>query len=148
MSNLPPLLIDRHFKASPTELWRAWTEASLVSRWFGSDPAGSVSQARLDVRVGGRFEVTFANADGTAFTCSGDYLVVEPHARLAFTWRWRNEPGVETQIWLRFAPADGGTVQHFEHRGLGAATAHNYAVGWQSTFDKLERALRPNPGQA
>lgn len=140
------LSLERRFDASPADLWRAWTEPEQVRRWFGSDPGGTVSRAQLDVRVGGSFEVTFANSNGTEHTCAGEYLVVEPVSRLAFTWRWRSEPGVETQIWLCFAPVDGGTLQHFEHRGLGAATAHNYAVGWQSTFDKLARALPPSPG--
>ena len=138
------LSLERRFDASPTELWQAWTEPQWVRRWFGSDPAGTVSHARLDVRVGGSFEVTFANSDGTEHTCSGDYTVVEPPAHLAFTWRWRSEPGVETSIHLRFIPVNGGTLQHFEHRGLGAATSHNYAIGWQSTLDKLARTLKPS----
>lgn len=137
------LTLERRFDAPPAALWQAWTDPDLVRQWFGSDPAGTGSHARLDVRVGGSFEVTFANSDGTEHTCSGDYLVVEPHTHLAFTWRWRSEPGVETAIHLRFTPVAGGTLQHFEHRGLGAATSHNYAVGWQSTFDKLARALNP-----
>ncbi len=135
------LTIDRRFDATPAQVWRAWTEPEQVQLWFGSDPAGTVSHARLDVRVGGGFEVTFANADGTSYTCAGDYTIVDAPTRLAFTWRWRNEPGVETAIHLRFEPVPGGTLQHFEHRGLGATTTHNYAVGWQSTFDKLARAL-------
>jgi uncharacterized protein YndB with AHSA1/START domain len=138
MSSLPDSQVSfaRRFDASPAEMWRAWTEPEQVRQWFGSDPAGTVLRARLEVRVGGSFEVTFANSDGTQYTCGGDYTVVEPPTLLAFTWRWRNEPDVETQIRLRFEPAEDGTVQHFEHRGLGAATSHNYAVGWQSTFDK------------
>jgi uncharacterized protein YndB with AHSA1/START domain len=132
----------------PAEVWRAWTESAQVSHWFGSDPAGTVSQARLNANVGGSFEVTFANSDGTEHTCGGEYLVVEPFAQLAFTWHWRSEPGVETQVWLRFEPADGGTLQHFEHRGLGAATAHNYAAGWESTFDKLQHWLHSSRDQA
>lgn len=141
-STRPQLTLDRRFAASPAELWQAWTTPQQVRRWFGSDPAGTVSHARLDVRVAGSFEVTFANSDGAEHICSGEYTVVERPTRLAFTWRWRNEPDVETQIELRFTPADGGTLQHFEHRGLGTHTTHNYAVGWQSTFDKLAHVLQ------
>lgn len=138
----PQVSIDRQFDATPGDVWRAWTEPEQVRRWFGSDPAGTVSHARLDVRVGGSFEVTFANSDGTEYTCGGDYSVVEPFALLAFTWRWRNEPGVQTEVRLHFESVGSATLQHFEHRGLGAATSHNYALGWQSTFDKLALSLK------
>jgi hypothetical protein len=30
---------------------------------------------------------------------------------------------------------------HFEHRGFGYQSAHNYAEGWKSTFLKLNKLL-------
>jgi uncharacterized protein YndB with AHSA1/START domain len=133
--------IDRFIAGSVEQVWRAWTEPPILKRWFGSDPAGTVLAALLDVRPGGKFAVTFANADGTTYTCRGVYAVVEAQRRLAFSWGWDNEPGVQTQVTVRFAPERAGTRLAFEHAGLGSSTGHDYAGGWARTFDKLIRVV-------
>ncbi|WP_415910538.1 SRPBCC family protein [Oleiharenicola sp. Vm1] len=140
--------LARRFAAPPADVWRAWTDPADVRRWFGSDPLGTVRAARLDVRPGGSFEVAFADRDGTEHTCRGEYLEVVPAARLAFTWRWQSEPGVETRVRVALAADGAGTRMDFEHAHLGAASRHDYARGWQSTFDKLERLLAPPESRA
>ena len=46
-------------------------------------------------------------------------------------------------VWaLQFAPAEGGTSMLFEQSNIDPGTTlHNYAEGWRSTFQKLEKAL-------
>lgn len=135
--------IEREFAATPAEVWRAWTDSTLVRRWFGSDPAGKVLAASLDVRVEGSFAVTFVDSDGTEHTCSGEYREVQPTTTLGFSWRWRSEPGVETAVTVSLEPVGRmETRMVFEHAKLGAASLHDYAAGWRRTFDKLERVLR------
>jgi uncharacterized protein YndB with AHSA1/START domain len=133
--------INRIFNVPPEAVWRAWTEESMVRRWFGSDPEGTVLSAKLDVRTGGRFEVTFADSNGTEHTCGGVYAEAEPASKLSFTWQWGNEPGVETFVTVQLQPESSGTMMRFEHARLFEASMHNYEAGWQQTFDKLERAL-------
>jgi uncharacterized protein YndB with AHSA1/START domain len=133
--------INRIFNVPPDAVWRAWTEESMVRRWFGSDPKGKVLSAKLDVRTGGRFEVTFADSNGTSHTCGGVYADVEPVSKFGFSWQWLSEPGVETFVTVRLEPREAGTLMRFEHARLFQASMHNYEVGWQQTFDKLERAL-------
>jgi uncharacterized protein YndB with AHSA1/START domain len=134
--------LTRDLSAPLEQVWRAWTEAEQVRRWFGSDPRGTVRSAELDVRPGGRFAVTFVDGDGLEHTCRGTYLVVEPMQRLAFTWTWDSEPGVETEVRLVLRPARSGTEMSFEHARLSPISAHDYEAGWSRTFDKLEEALR------
>ena len=131
----------RHFDADPATEWQAWTEPAWVRRWFGSDPAGVVLSAELDVRPGGGFAVGFRDSDGTVHTCSGVYAEVRPRERLAFSRRWQSEPGVESFVSVSLAPQDGGTELRFEHARLGGASLHDYEQGWARTFAKLERAL-------
>ncbi|HKE95305.1 MAG TPA: SRPBCC domain-containing protein [Povalibacter sp.] len=133
--------IVRDFNASPEKVWRAWTEPAWVSRWFGSNAGGRVLDARLDVRPGGHFAVTFVDADGAEHTCSGDYIDVQPFDKLSFTWHWKSEPGVETLVTVAFRPEGTGTRMVFEHSRLFVASAHDYSSGWRGTFDKLARVL-------
>lgn len=134
--------IQKHFAESPGEVWRAWTDAEIVKLWFGSDPNGNVLHVFLDVRLNGSFEITFANADKTEFTCGGTYTEIEPHQKLAFTWTWKNNPGVVEFITILLKEEQGGTLMDFEITNIDASTTHQYAVGWKTTFEKLERAVR------
>jgi len=112
---------------------------------MGSDPKGTVLSAALDVRPGGRFEVTFANGDGEEHTCFGVYREVQPGVKLAFSWEWRSEPAVESAVSVWLASDRSGTRMVFDHSRLGGASRHDYAAGWQRTFDKLERVLADQP---
>ncbi len=137
--------IDWKFAAPPEEVWAAWTEPHVVRQWFGSDPNGEVLEAFLDARPGGRFEVTFANGDGMQFTARGVYRQVEPYRLLKFSWGWKNEPGIETAVTVRLFENGNGTQMQFEHAGLIHASSHDYASGWRSTFEKMEKAIARGP---
>jgi uncharacterized protein YndB with AHSA1/START domain len=133
--------IVRDFDSAPEVVWRAWTEPAQMRRWYGSDPNGEVTAARADVRVGGSYSVTFVDSDGTRHTASGEYTEVEPYSRLAFSWHWESEPGVASSVTVLLEPNGEGTRMLFQHAGIGYGSSHNFEQGWQSTFDKLERAL-------
>jgi len=135
------VVVDYVLHTSPEGVWKAWTDPACVRQWFGSDPNGNVLQARLDVRVGGSFEVTFKDSSGMEHTCFGVYTEVMPCSKLQFTWAWQNEPGVESHVTVVFEPVDDDTRMHFIHAGVGTASAHNYSEGWRSTFEKLDRML-------
>ena len=138
---LPPVRIVRQFEATPENVWRAWTNPACVCSWWGSDPHGTVLEAALDVRTGGRFEITFCNADGSRHTSSGMYAQVEPGRCLAFSWVWRSEPEAESFVTVTFERAGRATRMFFEHARLAHASAHDYERGWQQAFDKLQRLL-------
>ena len=123
------------------EVWNAWTDSATISQWFGSDPNGKVLDAKLDVRPGGKFEISFANADEAEFTCSGVYAEVREFTKLSFTWSWKNEPGVESFVTVLFAPEENKTRMKFQHAHVGTASQHDYGIGWRSTFLKLEKVL-------
>jgi uncharacterized protein YndB with AHSA1/START domain len=122
------------------QVWEAWTDARQLG-WFGSDPEGTVIQARADARRGGRYEITFENSDGSRYTCMGTYLTVEPPRRLEFTWTWAGREHHTERVRVGLAAGGDGTVLRFEHLDIDPATSHGYAEGWRTTFDKLERQL-------
>jgi uncharacterized protein YndB with AHSA1/START domain len=133
--------INRFIAGSVEQVWRAWTEPPILKRWFGSDPEGKVLAALVDVRVGGKYSITFANADGSTFTCRGTYGLVEAQRRLAFSWGWADEPQIETLVSVMLTAEKAGTRVLFEHAGLAASKGHDYAAGWARTFDKLARVV-------
>ncbi|RNI34814.1 SRPBCC domain-containing protein [Hanamia caeni] len=135
------VLLDITFKTSIENVWEAWTNPVWLMKWFGSDPKGKVLKAEVNVRPGGYFTITFQDADLTEHTCFGVYDEVEALRKLAFSWQWESEAGVESFITLLLTPAKKFTTMQFEHKNFGSASKHDYEKGWQSTFLKLERLL-------
>jgi uncharacterized protein YndB with AHSA1/START domain len=140
-ATLASIRIEHHFDAAQEKVWRAWTDPDVVRRWWGSQPDGVVTSAHLEVREGGRFEISFQDPDGDAHTSSGEYLRVEPMVALEFTWGWRSEPGVVSRVTVGFEPREKGTAMRFVHGELRGASEHDYAQGWRRTFAKLDRVL-------
>lgn len=138
------IAIETTINAPIESVWQAWTDADRVLKWFGSDPKGYGVSAKLDVRLGGYFEVTFNNSDGAEHMCSGFYTDVEPLRKLSFSWRWKSEPGIESFVTVLLSPEDSRTRMNFEHANLGNASEHDYLYGWNSTFQKLDRLLKEN----
>jgi uncharacterized protein YndB with AHSA1/START domain len=134
--------IVRHFVVPAFRLWQAWTDPEFVKVWFGSDPNGVVIQARLDVQVGGEFEVTFVNSDMTPYTCYGIYQEVEPNSKLLFSWSWKNTPHIEELVSVSFQEDRSRALMTFEHSNIDPNTGHGYERGWATTFDKLEKFLK------
>ena len=133
--------IETSFDATREKVWKAWTEPEFILKWFGSDPNGKGLKAKMNVKQGGSYEITFKDGDGTEHTCMGKYLIAEKFRQLSFTWEWRNEPGVESLVNILFDSINNSTLMIFEHKNLGASSAHNYLTGWKETFLKLERVF-------
>jgi len=133
--------IAYHINATIAGVWKAWTDSSLILKWFGSDPQGTGIKARLNVQPGGTFEVTFKNGDGTVHTCYGVYAEVDEPNKLTFTWSWKSEPGVKSFVTVLLEPDGESTQMKFQHAHVGHESAHDYEFGWKSTFQKLDKVL-------
>lgn len=138
------LFIETKIDTSVEKVWEAWTEPSVIMKWFGSDPKGIVLSAKLDLRAGGSFEVVFKDGDQTEHTCYGIYTDIEKFSKLTFTWHWKSEPGVESFIVLQLTEEGKSTKMQFEHKNFGNGSKHDYVKGWQSTFVKLKQLLGDN----
>lgn len=145
----PAVNITRHYPVSPEKVWRAWTDPQALVQWFGPDPAGVVSIADVDLRVGGRYHIQFGVPGQETHDVSGNYLEVEPHRRLVFDWCWKSTPERVSLVSLAFKPSGAGTELVFVHeRFFDQAAREGHNQGWAGAFLKLDKLLAPAPSAA
>jgi uncharacterized protein YndB with AHSA1/START domain len=75
------VLITRIFDAPREKVFRAWTDPDQVAAWYGPERFDTPREKiRIDLRVGGRYELTMVQRDGGAeFAIGYDILeLVEP----------------------------------------------------------------------
>ena len=139
LATKPSLALDRHYPVAPEKVWRAWTDAEAVKRWWGPGPREPVSLAELDVRVGGRFRIVFGGPDGKMHECAGVYKEVVPNRKLVFTWHWPNStPERVSVVTIVFEAVGKGTELHFKHEQLFDEKARDdHKRGWSASLDKL-----------
>lgn len=139
----PSLTLQRHYPVAPEKVWRAWTDAEALKRWWGPGPGEPVSLAELDVRVGGRFRIVFGGPDGKMHECAGVYQEVVPNRKLVFTWCWPNTtPERISVVTIEFRGSPTGTDLVFNHAQLFDEKARDdHQRGWTSVLEKLHAFL-------
>lgn len=138
----PVLDIERRYDAPPERVWQAWTDPQALSRWFGPGDEGSVTQADLDVRPGGRYTIAFRTTDGEEHRVSGVYEEVLEPRRLSFSWAWQSTPERVSFVTVRLEADGAGTRMSFRHeRFFDRAARDNHERGWTATLAKLDRLM-------
>lgn len=136
------LRIERTFDAPAARVFEAWTSAEVLRRWWHAEHDWETPLAEVDVRVGGAIRLVMRNpADGGDYGGRGEYTLIEPPRRLAFTWAWDSEPAMRQLIELEFIDHGRRTTVVMTHSGIPAAESGDYRDGWQKSFDNLDRAL-------
>jgi len=139
------LFVSRWVKAPPALVFRAFTEASLLERWFCPSAETALHVDRCDPRPGGHYRFIFRFADGSVIPVLGEYLQVEPPRTLAFTWTWEKPnpwAGVVTLVTVHLVERDGGTDVRVHHADFTASDMkEQHEGGWPGTLERLGRFL-------
>jgi uncharacterized protein YndB with AHSA1/START domain len=139
------LLIRRRIRASPEQLFAAWTEPPLLRQWWG--PTGATCpSAEVELRVGGRYRIENHFADGRVLWISGAFEVIQPPNRLVYTWQVGELTGGDTptRVTVCFEPKGHETEVVIVHERIAdEETSQHHAMGWEACLGGLE-ALFPS----
>jgi uncharacterized protein YndB with AHSA1/START domain len=142
-STRPSLTLKRRFTASPEKVYAAWTDPQKLIRWFGPPTVvPDTVKAEIDLRVGGRYRISFTAEDGEYFEVGGVYREVVPNVRLVFTWAWHSTPERESQLEISLVPEGGATLLTLYHAQFADEKARDsHQQGWGIFLDKLGNFL-------
>lgn len=155
----PDFVITRVFDAPRDLVWKCFTEADRVSKWWG--PKGVASSIKtLDLRPGGLCHYSMALPDGQVWWGKSVYREIDAPKRLVFvnsfsdekagltrhplgpTWpiqmltviTFETEPGDKTKVTIRWSPLDPTA----EEQQTFDAGHDSMRQGWGGSLDQLE----------
>jgi uncharacterized protein YndB with AHSA1/START domain len=136
------ILITRIFDAPREEVFRAWTDPDDVAAWFGPDHFDT-ERVRIDLRVGGRYELVMVQSGSGAEFPVGYEIVelVEPELLVL-----RSDPvpavGMHEPTVVRVELHDHGSKTRMTLSDGPYPTGQRHAeAGWIAAFDKLAARL-------
>ncbi len=142
---LPPLKLSRVLHARRETVFRAWSSADHVKRWFCPETF-TIPTATVRMEVGGPFEVCMRSPTGEEHWLNGRFVEVTPTTRLVIDMVVSDSAGKKlfralTEV--EFSDTLGGTkldlVQSYTILDPSAAwMVAGASEGWRSTLDKLE----------
>ena len=138
--------VSRTFPAPRERVFRAWTEAEIVKRWFGIRGT-IIDSVESDVRPGGHYRITLrVPPTMRRIQVSGTYLEVEPPERIVYTFAWEKLPitrGMgDSKVTVEFAELNGSTEVRLTHELLDKARVRAWhRLGWRGSLRRLGRVL-------
>ena len=134
--DLDPILIQVTIPLPSSLILAAFTDPKQVEAWLHAT-------AVIEPRVGGRYELTFA--DETPFTSRGSVTHFTPDVDIGFSWQGPPAyaevmtPEHPTQVYVRLQDSPEGIDVTLEHSGWKSGDAWEEARSWH--FHLWDEAL-------
>ncbi|HET9273472.1 MAG TPA: SRPBCC domain-containing protein [Methyloceanibacter sp.] len=154
-------VIRRQFDAPLDRVWRAWTEAERMAKWWGPKDFDIVS-LKLDLRPGGTCYYMLRSPNGLDMWGRLTYREIVPQQKLVFIVAFSDEAGGisrhplnegwplqilstvtfteragRTTITVRWVPYEATDDEH----NVFEEGKDSMQAGWTGTFDRLEAYL-------
>ena len=145
----PPFKVSRVFHAGRETVFKAWSTADHIKRWFCPDSC-SIPEATVEMRASGPFEFSMLLPSGKKQWIRGVFVEVTPTRRLVLDLHVTDEAGrplFSALTEVDFSDDLGGTRMDVKQTytvadpSLAPAMMEGAPEGWRQTLDKLGREL-------
>jgi uncharacterized protein YndB with AHSA1/START domain/DNA-binding MarR family transcriptional regulator len=140
---------ERDLPATPSRVWRAWTTAAAVRRWWSPEHF-EVADCEVDAVPGGRLRIVMSEGDGTRHEAVGRFIDLNRPRSLIFELAPRGPSGKPLfsavhEVQLARRGRRTGFRLSIRVSGIQPQAAPALAgipFGWEQTLDKLEAELK------
>ncbi len=144
------LVVRRLIPATREEVFAAWTDPDSMAEWMCPGDIRSAT-AKLDVRVGGKLHIVM-KGDDIDYEHTGQYRVVEPPSKLAFTWISKGTDHQPTLVTVELLELGRWCELVLTHENFVKPDAvQKHKGGWTSIAGKLaayfEKSLERGGGK-
>ena len=135
--------IERVFDAARSDVFRAWTDPDELAAWYGPAHMDTPRERiHIDLRVGGRYELTMVRRDGAGEFSIG-YEILELSAPELIVLRSDPMPGMSeaSVVRIELHEEDDRTRMVLVDGPFPTDGARRAEAGWDSALDELARRL-------
>jgi uncharacterized protein YndB with AHSA1/START domain len=139
---------ERVLPASPSRIWRAWTTAADIRRWWSPEHF-EVAECEVEAVPGGRLQIVMAEGDGTRHESAGRFVALNRPRSLTFELAPLapgGKPLFSAVHELELMRRGGRTMLRLKVRvrdvhARAAPAVAGIPIGWEQTLDKLAAEL-------
>ena len=127
------LVIEREMPHPAEKIWRALTQGALIEEWLMKND--------FQAAVGHRFSFRSTPVPGWDGVIESEVLVLEPNARLAYSW---GTMGTMSTVTWTLTPTKAGTHLRMEQTGFRSEQDAAYkgaTYGWTKFIGNMERVV-------
>lgn len=140
------IVVRRKMPAPREVVYAAWIDPEGLREWMCPGDVLS-AEATLDVRVGGSFRITMRSKE-RVHEHVGIYQIVDPPAKLRFTWSGLDNPNEITLVTVEFLDHANTCELVITHECFTKSEiAQRYEMGWGTIATKFASHLAINKAQ-
>lgn len=138
------LVVRRLLPAPREQVFAAWLDPESLAEWMCP---GDITSARVEIdpRVGGKLRIVMLRGE-KGVEHWGEYLAIEPPARLSFTWISEFTDRLPSVVTIELLERGARTELVLTHRRLPGRNVASHRKGWTDIVQKLEVALAGKAG--
>jgi uncharacterized protein YndB with AHSA1/START domain len=128
------VVVTKVINASREELFEAFTNPEIMSKWFYPQEDMSV-EVNNTFHVGGGYTLKMHGNNGVTYNHEGEYKEIVPPEKLVFTWN--SDVVQNTVVTVTFSEMETGTEVTISHDLLpeGGMT-ENHRKGWNGCLNR------------
>jgi len=127
------------------KVFNAFAAPDKLVRWIAPMDEMGTTIEEFEFVTEGWFKIAF-DLGGNILRLSGQFLSIEAHDRISFTWIWQDpapHAGVESHVLVELSQTGANTCLTLTHTRLDApGMLERHREGWQGSFFRLRRDFK------
>ena len=136
------LVVRRILPVAREQVFAAWLDPTSLAQWMRPEDVTHAT-VEVDARVGGKFRILMHRSPGAGGDVEhwGEYLAIEPPARLSFTWISVHTDLRPSVVTVELSEHGSGTELTLTHHQLPPTQVESHRKGWTDILRRLSATL-------